>query len=375
MSDTQTVATTATDAPPAASPPAGAPSAAAAPRRTAQDEAAEEAALAAAWAQSAARAGGAAAQAAPATDATGAPAGRPLGGIERFIRSGLVAYDRLPMLEVVFDRMVRMMSTSLRHFTNDNVEIALEGIESVRVGDHLDAIPLPAALAVIKAQEWDNHGLLIVDSAMICTVVDVLLGGRRASGPARIEGRTFTRIERTLAERLIRVVAADLSASFEPLCAATFRFERLEVHPRFATIVRRSNAAIVARLRIEMEDRGGSIEVLLPHGTLEPVRELLLQQFMGEKFGRDSIWEAHLAEELRNTEVELSAVLDEQTMRLSEIMALQTGSQIVLNVGRGAAVQMRCGTVPLFEGRVGRRKNRIAVRIEREAARAPGDDP
>lgn len=120
MSDTQTVATTATDPPPAASP------AGASPRRTAHDEAAEEAALAAAWAQSAARAGGATAQAAP---ATGAPAGRPLGGIERFIRSGLVAYDRLPMLEVVFDRMVRMMSTSLRHFTNDNVEIALEGIE------------------------------------------------------------------------------------------------------------------------------------------------------------------------------------------------------------------------------------------------------
>jgi len=46
-----------------------------------------------------------------------------------------------------------------------------------------------------------------------------------------------------------------------------------------------------------MEDRGGRLELLLPYATLEPVRELLLQQFMGEKFGRDSIWETHLAEE------------------------------------------------------------------------------
>ena len=358
--------------------------AAASRRPAAQAEAAEEAALAAAWAQSAA------AQAEPAPDGLddttasgaplaalpGAPAGAPptapVHGMGRFIRSGLVAYDRLPMLDVVFDRMVRIMSTSLRHLTNDNVEIALDGIESVRMGDHLDATAPAAIFAVVRAQEWDNQALLIIDSAMICTLVDVLLGGRRA-GPARIEGRTFTRIERALAERLIRVVAADLSTSFEPLCAVTFRFERVEVHPRFATIVRRSNAAIVARLRIGMDDRGGTIQVVLPHGTLEPVRELLLQQFIGERFGRDSIWEAHLAEELRHTEVELSAVLDEQTMRLSEIMALQTGSRIVLNIGRGAAVQMRCGAVPLFEGRVGRRKNRIAVRIEREAARA-GDD-
>jgi len=337
-------------------------------RRTSPDNAAEEPALAAAWVQSAATAR--------------AEAGRPnLGGrhavcgMERLVRSRLVASDRLPMLDVVFDRMVRIMSTSLRHFANDNVEIALEAIKSVRIGEHLEATALPSIFAVVKAQEWDNHALLIVDSAMICTIVDLLLGGRRASGPVRIEGRAFTRIERTLAERLIRLVAADLSASFEPLCAVTFRFERMEVHPRFASIARHSNAAIVARLRVGMDDRGGTIEVILPHGTLEPARELLLQQFIGERSGCDSVWEAHLAEELRQTEVELSAVLDEQIMRLSDVMSLQTGSQIVLNVGRGASVQVRCGAVPLFEGRVGRRKNRIAVCIERESPPSAGPVP
>jgi flagellar motor switch protein FliM len=170
-------------------------------------------------------------------------------------------------------------------------------------------------------------------------------------------------------ERLIQVVLADLSASFDPLCPVTFRFERLEVNPRFATISRLSNAAILARLRIDMEDRGGRLELLLPYATLEPVRELLLQQFMGEKFGRDSIWETHLAEELWNTEVDLDVVLDEQMMRLSDVMALQPGSRIVLNTAIGAPVTVRCGAVPLFEGRVGRRKNRVAVRIEREVSR------
>ena len=34
-------------------------------------------------------------------------------GIMALINSALVNYERLPMLEVVFDRLVRMMSTSL----------------------------------------------------------------------------------------------------------------------------------------------------------------------------------------------------------------------------------------------------------------------
>ena len=292
-------------------------------------------------------------------------------GMQRIISSGLVSYERLPMLEIVFDRLVRIMSTSLRNFTSDNVEVGIDNILSLRFGDYLNSIPLPAMLAVFKAEEWDNYGLMVVDSAMIYSIVDVLLGGRRGTAAMRIEGRPYTTIERTLVERLIHVVLADLSLSFDPLCPVTFRFERLEVNPRFATISRLSNAAVLARLRVDMEDRGGRVELLLPYATLEPVRELLLQQFMGEKFGRDSIWETHLAEELWSTDIDLDVVLDEQTMRLSDVMNLKPGSKIVLNTSVGGTVQLRCGTVTLFEGQVGRRKNRLAVRIEREVPRPP----
>ncbi|MGC8523868.1 MAG: flagellar motor switch protein FliM [Acidibrevibacterium sp.] len=292
-------------------------------------------------------------------------------GIQRIISSGLVSYERLPMLEIVFDRLVRIMSTSLRNFTSDNVEVSIDNILSLRFGDYLNSIPLPAMLAVFKAEEWDNYGLMVIDSAMIYSIVDVLLGGRRGTAAMRIEGRPYTTIERTLVERLIHVVLADLSASFDPICPVTFRYERLEVNPRFATISRLSNAAVLARLRIDMEDRGGRMELLLPYATLEPVRELLLQQFMGEKFGRDSIWETHLAEELWNTEVELEALLDEQVMQLSDVLALRPGSQLLLNVLPGAPVQLRCGGRPLYEGRIGRRKNRVAVRIERDIPHAP----
>jgi len=211
----------------------------------------------------------------------------------------------------------------------------------------------------------------VVDSALIYSVVDVLLGGRRGTAAMRIEGRPYTTIERNLVERLIRLVLADVTASFEPLTPATLKFERLEVNPRFAMVSRPSNAGVLVRLRIDMDDRGGRMEMLLPYATLEPVRELLLQQFMGERFGRDSIWETHLAQELWDTEVDLHVVLDEQTMRLSDVMDLQVGDRIMLGARLGSPVRVRCGSVTLFEGRVGRRKDRVAVRIDTECSR-PG---
>lgn len=285
-------------------------------------------------------------------------------GIMALINSALVNYERLPMLEVVFDRLVRMMSTSLRNFTSDNVEVSLDQITSVRFGDYLNSIPLPAMLCVFKAEEWDNSALMTIDSAMIYSIVDVLLGGRRGTSAMRIEGRPYTTIERNLIERLVRIVLADLSGAFDPLSPVTFRFDRLETNPRFATIARPANAAVLAKLRIDMEDRGGRIEILIPYATLEPVRELLLQMFMGEKFGRDSIWETHLGNELLQTNMKMNAVLDEVTLPLGEVMNWKVGSRLMLNVKSDDLISLRAGEVSLFQGRMGSLNNRIAVQVE-----------
>ena len=285
-------------------------------------------------------------------------------GLNTILNSGMVSSERLPMLEVVFDRLVRMMSTSLRNFTSDNVEVTLDSIDSLRFGDYLNALPLPTMLGVFKAEEWDNLGLISIDSSLIYSTVDVLLGGRRGTAAMRVEGRPFTTIERNLVERMVHVVLADLSSAFGPLSPVTFRFDRLETNPRFATISRPGNAVVLARLRIDMEDRGGRLEVLIPYATLEPIRELLLQMFMGEKSGvGGSIWETHLAEELWKTDIELTAVLDEMTMTLGKVFDFKVGSQLQLNVVPDSVIEVRCGDIPMFRGKMGRKGETIAVRI------------
>jgi flagellar motor switch protein FliM len=291
-------------------------------------------------------------------------------GILAIVNSALVSYERLPMLEVVFDRLVRMLSTTLRNFTGENVEVSLDNITSLRFGDYLNSIPLPAMLGVFKAEEWDNFGLLTVDSSLIYSIVDVLLGGRRGTAPIRIEGRPYTTIERSLVERMVHVILNDLSAAFDPLSPVTFRFDRLETNPRFATIARPANAVILARLRVDMEDRGGKLELCLPYATLEPVRELLLQMFLGEKFGRDSIWETHLANSLWQTHVDIEAVLDEIKVPLYTAIDLSVGSQIMLNATPNSSVTLRCGEQALFVGSMGRKNGSIAVRVDDKAPRA-----
>ncbi len=283
-------------------------------------------------------------------------------GIRAIINSAMVSYERLPMLEIVFDRMVRLLTTSLRNFTSDNVEVSLDTISTMRFGDYLNSIPLPAMISVFKAEEWDNNALLTVDSNLIYSIVDVLLGGRGAAA-VRVEGRPYTSIETNLMRRLIGIILENAEVAFKPLSPVKFDLERVETNPRFAAIARQADAAILIKLNIDMEDRGGHIEVLFPYATLEPIRELLLQGFMGEKFGHDNIWESHLATEIHKTSIPLEAVLDEMMVPLKQIMSLEIGETVVLNSGPDDPVHLRCGGIPLVTGSLGRTGSNIAVKV------------
>lgn len=284
-------------------------------------------------------------------------------GLRALVNSAMVNYERLPMLDVVFDRLVRLMSTSIRNLTSDNVEISLDQITSVRFGDYLNSIPLPAMLSVFKAEEWDNYALMTVDSALIYSIVDVLLGGRRGNSAMRVEGRPYTTIEIKLVERMVTVILGDLSSAFDPLSPVTFRQERIETNPRFAAITQGNNACVLINLRVDMGDRGGRVEILIPYATLEPVRELLLQMFMGEKFGRDSIWETHLTNELLKTTVEIDAVLGEATVSLYDVINWKEGSRLVLDAFPEDPVEMRCGDFAMFTAQPGQKRGKLAAKI------------
>lgn len=294
-------------------------------------------------------------------------------GIFAILDKSLGTYEKLPMLEVVFDRLIRMMSTSLRNFTSDNVDVSIDSITSLRFGDYLNSIPLPALIILFKAVEWDNFGLITVDSSLIYSVVDVMLGGRRSNRPVRIEGRPYTTIEQDLVKNLVEITLADMSAAFDPISPVTFSFDRLETNPRFATIARPANAAVLVRVRIDMEERGGNMEILFPHATLEPIRDLLLQMFMGEKFGRDSIWESHFSRELRSTHVQVDALLQEKEMFLGDVLNFRVGTTLLLDCSPDEDVTVRCGGVPVMTAKMGRIGEKIAIRVNDQIKRNEED--
>ncbi|HEX8413716.1 MAG TPA: flagellar motor switch protein FliM [Sphingomicrobium sp.] len=292
-------------------------------------------------------------------------------GLKAVIESDVISHERLPMLEVVYDRMVRTFATSMRNLTSDAIDVSLEEVSSIRFGDFINRLMLPAMIGVFRVEEWENYGLITVESTLIYAVVDALLGGRRGSSPPLIDGRGFSSIETSLVSRMLQLALDDIRQAMEPFTPATMTLERVETSPRFTAIATPTNICTVATFRVDMEGRGGKFSVLLPYATIEPVRHLLSQRFMGEKLGRDNMWEGHMASEIRETEVSLDVVLGEKSLTLHEIRTLAVGQTIPLKKGPDDALDLQCGGVSLGRAQIGQRCNNIAIRLLTDISRNP----
>ena len=60
-------------------------------------------------------------------------------------------------------------------------------------------------------------------------------------------------------------------------------------------------------------------------------------------------------------------VLDERTVGLKEIFALEVGSRLMFDATPDSLIEMRCSGVPMYAARMGRSGERIAVQIDSQA--------
>ncbi len=273
-------------------------------------------------------------------------------------------HERLPMMDVIVDRLVRLLTTGLRQFTSHSARINVADYSIHRFGDVLQSLPDRSLINVAIAEPWDNKLLITADSDMVYAFVDVLLGSPKS---ARMfdPSRSYTSIERRLAGRVLDLVADNLASAFEPISKVSFKSERLEVNQEFVVICRESNPTVLIDLQVDFECGGGKVRIALPYVTLEPVRKKLVQMFTSEKFGRDPAWERHFHSEVQRTELAITGVLHERTVTLGEVAGWKPGMTISLPISvRKPAARLVCNGVPLYEGEMGQSGGSLAIKVE-----------
>jgi flagellar motor switch protein FliM len=291
-------------------------------------------------------------------------------GAEALAEAAPHPFERLPLLQPVLERLAEGLGRALGRLAGADWRATLESAATVRLGEYLDNVPLPALLAVWRADAWGGGGLAAVDGALARALIDALLGGRRFSGAAQDARRPLTPIERAVAERLFAAVLGEMENAFRPAAPAGFRLERLESDARLAQFAPPHGRAALARFAVTLEKRGGRLEIALPYAMLDAAADRLGgRAASGGDPQRDGEWQKRVASELGAAEVKVEAVLDRMTVKLRDVLGWKAGSRVRLNAAPDSPVELRSGGVGLMQGKLGRAGDRLAVRVERWIAR------
>lgn len=287
-------------------------------------------------------------------------------GLKAVLERSMQSYEKLPMLDIIFQKFIRLLSTSFRNLTSEEVNIEITELSSMRFSNYFATQTNPFSIVVFKAVEWENLGLVVMENKMIIAFVDMLLGGKKnlsqQEEQLNIE-RPLTSIEQGIAKQLSEVILGCLSQSFDQISPTTFSFERLESNPNFINLARPGDPIISLSLKIEIDNHHKRLDLVIPYKTIEPIKEMMQQVFIGDKFGNDNEWEQRLHARIDQIDLPIDAIIPGKISNIKEIFALKVGDTFILDHNKDEDVCLRCGPVSLFNGSIGQTDGKMAIKI------------
>jgi flagellar motor switch protein FliM len=275
----------------------------------------------------------------------------------------------LPLLEPIFDRVARSADTHLRNFFSDNASCSFEGMRFLRLRDFIERIEVPSITAVLRSTPWHTAAVMAMSSRLVYAAVDHLLGGRSAQSP-KLEGRSFSTIERRLMGRLARTFLETFDSSFTMIPPPAFSVERMEAIPRFALVSAPGQKVVSVRFTINVNDRGGPVDLALPLVALLPFKDALgvITQTEDTADERERLW---MTQQTHGVAADVAAVVAERRLSMDDVMAWKPGSVVDLDTSLGGPLTIYVNGTPLFRAVMGRRGPRYAVRVEETLPESP----
>jgi flagellar motor switch protein FliM len=286
--------------------------------------------------------------------------------------AGVVQYDlanqdriirgRMPTLDIIHDRFIRLfrvtLSTALRKMAN----LSVNSTGPLKFSEFMNSLPLPSCLNILRLDPLRGAAVMVIESKLLYALVDSFFGGNDVPY-TKIEGKDFTQIEIKIARRVVLSAIDDLEKAWEPVYPLKVGYSRTEINPQFVAVVPPSDVVIATTFDVELEKVSGTIKIVIPYATLEPIKSKLSVGFQSEQLEVDFIWINRIKEQIMQTNANLLVKLGEADITVDDLTHLNIGDIIQLNTDATTPLDVLVEGVPKFRGIPGILKGNRAIKV------------
>ncbi len=286
--------------------------------------------------------------------------------------AGVVQYDlanqdriirgRMPTLDIIHDRFIRLFRMTLSNSLRKMANISVNSTGPLKFSEFMNSLPLPSCLNILRLDPLRGAAVMVIESKLLYALVDSFFGGNDVPY-TKIEGKDFTQIEIKIARRIVLIAIDDLEKAWEPVYPLKVGYSRTEINPQFVAVVPPSDVVIATTFDVELEKVSGTIKIVIPYATLEPIKSKLSVGFQSEQLEVDFIWINRIKEQIMGTTANMLVRLGSADITVRDLLELEPGDIIQLNSDATIPLEILVEGLPKFRGIPGLSKGNRAIKI------------
>ncbi|GEK48009.1 flagellar motor switch protein FliM [Halomonas pacifica] len=275
-----------------------------------------------------------------------------------------VIRERLQALDIINERFARQFRMGLFNLMRRSADITVGAVRYQSYSDFSRNVPVPTNINLIGMKPLRGSALVVFPPTLVFMVVDNLFGGD-GRFVTKSEGREFTHTEQRIIRRLLNLALDSYQEAWKSVYPLEISFLRSEMQAKFANITNSPNEIVVnTNFHLEVGNLASDFQICMPFSMIEPLRDLLANPMSDSQEGGDhKLWTQRMAGELRQSEVELVAEFTTLASQIGEVLSLQEGDVLPLELPN--TVTAHVDGVPVMECDYGSQNGQRALRVKR----------
>ncbi len=273
------------------------------------------------------------------------------------------ALHRFPALHQIFEDTAKRFALGVQRASAGSFDASLKKISAFRIGDESFELPKPCLVSVYDTEALRSAIAVVVDENMALSVVDALYGSK---GPLLLNkpSNSLTKIQIRAGEFAIGCLIEAFGEAFSSMVGAELAPSHANSILEWNAIGRKGSIVIVAQYVVTACGREADAFVFIPRPALDLHRDALSIRARGKKGGDDSEWSGRLTQQVVQTTVEVSAVLQKQGLTLGDVANFKVGQLILLPIAPTDCIPLECEGRRLFDCSLGQKDGFYTVRVE-----------
>ncbi len=275
-----------------------------------------------------------------------------------------VIRGRMPTLDIIYERFIRLFRMSLSNSLRKIATISIISTDLLKFGEFVNTLPIPSCMCIMRFESLRGPAVLVFESKLAYALVDSYFGGTDRPY-TKIEGKEFTRIELSIMKKVMDLAIKDIEDAWAPVHKTDISYVRTEVNPQFVGVVPPSEVIISTTFEVELENASGTIALVIPYSTIEPIKNKLNASFQTESDRVDKEWTEQLEEHIRNTQVEVKVNLGTASIMVGDLVNLSVGDIIPLGQDADGELEFMLEGVAKFRCLFGVSRGNRAIQVTR----------